>query len=149
MLQAGEVVSEQHLLDCPQPRVKLGQALAGHANACIDVSDGLLADIKHVLEASACGARIELASLPAAENLSSLDQESRWKHQLSGGDDYELLFTLPSEKQTMLASWREQLDINLSIIGEIEGESGIRCVRPDGTVYQSRNSGFEHFGQKP
>ena len=149
MLQAGEVVSEQHLLDCPQPRVKLGQALAGHANACIDVSDGLLADIKHVLEASACGARIELASLPAAENLSSLDHESRWKHQLSGGDDYELLFTLPPEKRTMLASWREQLDINLSIIGEIEAESGIRCIRPDGTVYQSRNSGFEHFGQKP
>ena len=148
MIQADGAVVDRHLLDCPQPRVSLGQALAGHASACIDISDGLLADIGHVLKASGCGARIELTQLPAAENLSGLDQEQRWNYQLSGGDDYELLFTLSGEKQALLAAWSEQLDVDLSIIGEVEAGPGTRCIQPDGTVYNSQNFGFEHFGQK-
>jgi len=148
MLQAGEAVTDQHLLDRPQPRVNLGQALAGHANACIDISDGLLADLGHVLEASGCGARIDLAALPAADNLSGLDEELRWKYQLSGGDDYELLFALSQEKQNLLTNWSEKLDIDLSIIGTIEAGEGARCIRADGTVYQPQLPGFEHFGPK-
>ncbi len=90
------------------------------ANACIDISDGLLADLGHVLKASGCGARIDIDKLPAAKSLAGLEDETRWNYQLSGGDDYELLFTLPPHHKDMLAIWSQQLDIELSIIGEIE-----------------------------
>jgi thiamine-monophosphate kinase len=145
MLLAGKEIDDRQLLDRPQPRVNLGQALAGHATACIDISDGLLADLGHVLGASGCGARIHVDKLPAADNLSRLDDESKWNYQLAGGDDYELLFTLPPEQQAMLEKWSAQLDLRLSIIGEIEQQVGSRCRGPDGSTYNPRNKGFEHF----
>ena len=145
LLQAGKAVPERHLLDRPQPRVKLGQALVGYANACIDISDGLLADLGHILKASGCGARIELERLPQTEALAELDDESMWKHQLSGGDDYELLFTVPPVHKLMVANWSQQLEVNLSIIGEIEEGEGCRCTGPDGAIYDPQNTGFEHF----
>lgn len=147
LLSRGQVTQQRHLLDRPQPRVTLGQALAGHANACIDISDGLLADLGHVLAASGCGARIELKQLPYADVLADLDDVSRWNWQLSGGDDYELLFTLPRRHEPMLASWAQQLDIALTIIGEIEQDPGIRCVTDSGEDFDPGHTGFEHFGQ--
>jgi thiamine-monophosphate kinase len=135
------------LLDRPQPRVKLGQLLSGHATACIDISDGLLADLGHILEASACGARVDLDQLPLPANLAGLEPELRWNYQLSGGDDYELLFTLPPGQEAMLTSWSKQLDTRLTIIGEIQSEEGIRCIRQDGVSYDPQCTGYEHFGQ--
>jgi len=149
LLQADKPVTDQHLLDRPQPRVELGQALVGHASACIDISDGLLADLGHVLKASACGARVEVEKLPHAASLAGLEDAERWNYQLSGGDDYELLFTLPQKHKAMLALWSQQLDIKLSIIGEIEEGEGSRCLGPDGTVYDSQSAGFEHFSPTP
>jgi thiamine-monophosphate kinase len=146
MLQAGEIIDDRHLLDRPQPRVELGQALAGHANACIDISDGLLADLGHILEASACGARINIDQLPQANSLAGLEDEMKWNYQLSGGDDYELLFTLPPDRRAMLANWSTQLGIRLSVIGEIEQQAGCRCICADGSTYNSAKAGFEHFG---
>ena len=64
---------------------------------------------------------------------------------MSGGDDYELLFTLPQQHKAMVSTWREQLDLEISIIGVIEHDEGIRCVKPDGSVFQPRDTGFEHF----
>ena len=145
LLQSGISVTERQLLDRPQPRVELGQKLIDHASACIDISDGLLADLGHILKASDAGARVEIDKLPHPHNLSELECELKWKHQLSGGDDYELLFTLPPDKQEMLKIWSEQLKIKLSIIGEIEEQSGIRCICPDGSDYTVTNAGFEHF----
>jgi len=149
LLQAGQAAIGQDLLDRPQPRVKLGQALVAYANACIDISDGLLADLGHVLKASGCGARLEIGRLPEAESLTGLEDETRWNYQLSGGDDYELLFTLPPHHKALLATWSQQLDIRLSIIGEIEEGEGVRCIGPDGTIYDPQKAGFEHFNQKP
>jgi thiamine-monophosphate kinase len=146
-LQAGKAADEQYLLDRPQPRVSLGRALAGYANACIDISDGLLADLRHVLKASACGARLELEKLPATDAMAQLDDESKWNYQLAGGDDYELLFTLPRQYRSKLADWRQQLDIRLSVIGEIEPQEGCRCIGPGGVDYDPVKSGFEHFQQ--
>jgi len=148
LLQADERVSEQHLLDRPQPRVKLGQALVGYASACIDISDGLLADLGHLLKASGCGARVELETLPHADVLAGLDDDLKWKNQLSGGDDYELLFTLPADHKSLLTTLSQQLDVRLSIIGEIELEKNIRCLKPDGSLYKPRTAGFEHFRQQ-
>src|SRR5690606_6797410 len=84
-------------LDRPTPRVIAGQALAAVAHACVDVSDGLLADLGHICAASGVGATIAVDDLPASEALRVLDgdgeQRRRW--QASGGDDYELCFTAP------------------------------------------------------
>ncbi len=148
LLQAGEAVTGRDLLDRPQPRVKLGQALVAYANASIDISDGLLADLGHVLKASGCGARLEIEKLPEAESLAELEGIARWNYQLSGGDDYELLFTLPLHHKAMLGKWSQQLDIRLSVIGEIEEGDGARCINPDGTIYDPQKVGFEHFSQK-
>jgi thiamine-monophosphate kinase len=139
-------ISDQHLLDQPQPRVRLGQALVGSANACIDISDGLLADLGHLLKASDCAARLELKALPAPEILADLGDEQRWTYQLAGGDDYELLFTLPKTLQDQLETWSKELDITLSVIGTIEEGEGIRCIAPDGTEFKPRKTGFDHFG---
>ena len=148
LLQAGKPVSGRDLLDRPQPRVKLGQALVTYANACIDISDGLLADLGHVLKASGCGARLEIDKLPEAESLQDLDDVAKWNYQLSGGDDYELLFTLPPHHKALLVTWSQQLDIRLSIIGEIMEGEGVRCISPDGTVFDPKKAGFEHFTQQ-
>ena len=148
LLQAGNLDTDRTLLDRPQPRLALGLCLVGFASACIDISDGLLADLGHVLKASGCGARIEVAKLPAAVELEELGDESRWNCQLSGGDDYELLFTLAEKHKAMVSAWREQLDLELSIIGSIEHAEGIRCFRPDGMAFQPRNTSFEHFRRR-
>jgi thiamine-monophosphate kinase len=146
MLKTGNVVTDRHLLDRPRPRVELGQALAGYASACIDVSDGLLADLGHVLKASGCGARLDLDKLPHTKALAELETRVRWNYQLSGGDDYELLFTLPRSHQAMVPIWSQQLNIRLSIIGEIEDGNGVRCYAPDGAEFDPDSAGFEHFG---
>jgi len=149
MLQAGKPVPDRKLLDRPEPRVALGQLLSGYASACIDVSDGVLADLGHVLKASACGARLDIEKLPRTAVMAGLDDKLRWRYQLSGGDDYELLFTLPSRHTSLLAAWSQQLDIKLSVIGEIERDEGIRCLDGDGSSYLPESAGFEHFRQKP
>ena len=148
LLEAEKSVTERHLLDRPQPRVSLGQALKGFANACIDISDGLLADLGHVLKASECGATVEIEKLPFDDSLAGLEDGLRWKYQLSGGDDYELLFTLPPAHQALLATWSQQLDIDLTVIGEIEAGGDIRCLKKDGTAFEPQSAGFEHFQQK-
>ena len=148
LLQAGKHAKERYLLDRPQPRVKLGQALVGYASACIDVSDGLLADLGHVLKASGCGACVEIEKLPQADVLAGLEDEPKWNYQLSGGDDYELLFTLPRCHEALITTWSQQLNIPLSIIGEIEEGEGVRCISPDGSAYDPGCAGFEHFRQK-
>jgi thiamine-monophosphate kinase len=146
---AGKRADERYRLDHPIPRVSLGQALKGHASACIDISDGLLADLGHVLKASGCGARLDIENLPPTYELARLEDELRWRYQLSGGDDYELLFTLPAGKRSRLETWSQQLSIQLSVIGEIEKNEGIRCFTKDGKEYFPQGTGFEHFRQKP
>ena len=148
-LKAGEPSTERYLLDRPQPRVDLGQSLKGYASACIDISDGLLADLGHVVKASGCGAKIQLQNLPIAESLDGLEQKKLWNYQLTGGDDYELLFTLPPHHEACLAHWRETLEIGLSVIGEIDDGAGIRCVDNHGEPYHPEGAGFEHFRTRP
>lgn len=147
LLRDGRAATQRQLLDRPQPRVKLGRALVGYANACIDISDGLLADLGHITQASGCGARIELTRLPYAGLLADLDDESRWNCQLSGGDDYELLFTLPRCHEDKLAEWQEQLEIDLTVIGEITEGTSVCCITSEGEKFETSNAGFEHFGQ--
>ena len=73
----------------------------------------------------------------------------KWNYQLSGGDDYELLFTLPRSHKEMITDWSQLLDLSLSVIGEIEEQEGVRCLTADGAEYNPEGAGFEHFSPEP
>ena len=131
-------------LDRPTPRVELGAGLAGVATACIDVSDGLLADLAHIAKASGTGADIDLARLPASPALQSLDTSTRARLQATGGDDYELCFTAPPSASALLVSLAEQLGTSLARIGRIVDGSAVRAVQ-DGAVVVFHRAGYDHF----
>ncbi|MDX1381460.1 MAG: thiamine-phosphate kinase, partial [Xanthomonadales bacterium] len=135
-------------LDRPRPRVGLGLGLRGLASACIDLSDGLLADLGHVLAASGTGARIEWERLPLAAGLKSLDAEHRWALAGAGGDDYELCFTAQPGRREAIRRLSAELGLELSPIGVIEDVDGLRCTRPDGTEWMPTGTGYRHFGER-
>lgn len=133
-------------LDRPLPRVELGCALAGTAHACIDISDGLLADLGHVLKASAVGAVLDLDVLPVSSALRVLrpDVEQRWPLQLAGGDDYELLVCGEAEDIEALPEFARG---ELTRIGRIESMQGLRFERSGHAFeYRAERSGYDHFG---
>lgn len=132
----------------PQPRVALGIALRGVAHAVIDISDGLLADLRHILEQSAVGAELDEALLPrnafqAAPEDASLARQCL----LSGGDDYELLFTAAPDKEGAIRNIGSRLALPLTAIGKIvpapTGE--IRLRDRDGLTAVPDVCGFDHF----
>lgn len=133
----------------PQPRLALGQALRGMASACIDVSDGLAADLGHILQASACGAELSLEDLPRSAALGGIDVATRWKLQLSGGDDYELCFTLPPEHVPALSELQKRSGVVLHVIGKIVAGSGLKLLQNSGQEFQLNSSGYEHFSTGP
>ncbi|MDY6918661.1 MAG: thiamine-phosphate kinase [Pseudomonadota bacterium] len=121
-------------LNRPRPRVALGLALRDKAHACIDISDGLLADLNHVLAASGCGARLDLATIPA---VSELPLEAA----ITGGDDYELCFSAPPSQREALQALAVTLDLPLTRIGEVSAEPGL--VTSAGEPLTA--SGYQHF----
>ncbi|MNT54669.1 Thiamine-monophosphate kinase [compost metagenome] len=132
----------------PQPRVLQGQALRDLASSAIDISDGLISDLKHVLKASECGARINLDELPLSQALSShtdADQALRWA--LTGGEDYELCFTVPEINRGALEVALSHLGADYTCIGQIGPLSeGIKFYRSD-EVVELPWHGFDHFSE--
>lgn len=129
----------------PTPRVALGQALHGVASAAIDISDGLLADLGHILKASGVGARIDLEALPVSVAVQSITATGDWSLPLAAGDDYELCFTLSPEREAELQEKLENLDVKVTRIGQIETEAGLRCFDASGEYYAPHGMGYEHF----
>jgi thiamine-monophosphate kinase len=146
-LQSGETPEAELLarLNRPEPRVTFGLALAGVAAAAIDISDGLLADIQHVLEASRCGARLDIDAIPRSRWLQALDDEAALACQLNGGDDYELCFTVDADRVEQIYHAAKDCRLPIAEIGIIEPQPGIRCVRGDGSPYAPIVEGFDHF----
>ena len=134
-------------LDRPTPRVAAGRALAGIAHACIDVSDGLLADLAHVCRASRVGARIEVDALPASDALrTAFDGDTRCALQAAGGDDYELCFTAPKTARLAIEAAMLDADVPATRIGTIvAGHGDIEAVTADGAVWAPPRSGYVHF----
>jgi thiamine-monophosphate kinase len=138
-------------LQQPQPRVELGLALRERhlAHAAIDVSDGLLADLGHILERSALAAEISTAQLPAlpAGVTPGLAREC----QMAGGDDYELLFSAAPDKRHALAELAAQLDLPLWRIGRVmAGVAGrLNLLDENGAAQPITYKGYDHFGQAP
>jgi len=136
----------RYRLDRPTPRVDAGLALRGLASAGIDLSDGLVADLGHVLAASGAGARIELGRLPCSRTLADhFDTPRRWDLQLSGGDDYELCFTAPPARALEIEQVLAALDLPASVVGHVEAEPGLRFMDPEGGAWTPAATGFQHF----
>ena len=127
----------------PEPRVALGQALRGIASAAIDVSDGLIADLGHVLEASAVGAELRADQLPLSA--AARDLPGARDAALAGGDDYELLFTAPPIRRAEIAALARQLDLPLTRIGELRPGSDLTILDAAGQVIDMANRGWQHF----
>ncbi|MDK9701691.1 MAG: thiamine-phosphate kinase [Sulfuritalea sp.] len=144
-LQGRTTLAEPQLGEClaalhrPQPRISLGLALRGIASVAIDVSDGLLADLGHVLEQSKLGARLQIPNLPVA----GLERDC----VLAGGDDYELLFTAAAGSDSDIAALAGKLQLPLTRIGEIvAGPPGELVLRDDsGSIITPACRGYDHF----
>jgi thiamine-monophosphate kinase len=129
----------------PVPRIALGAALVGKATACIDISDGLLADLGHITVASRCGADLELDRLPVRGPLSGMADADRWRIQLASGDDYELCFTLPPDQVQSISELAADSGTELTVIGCISDRPGVRCRTPTGGIFDAGPAGHEHF----
>lgn len=135
----------------PVPRLATGAALRGVASACIDISDGLLGDLAHILRASGkLGADIDIAALPRAASLASLSDDSFCDHVLAGGDDYELCCTIPSAKHGAMEAIARDTGVAITVIGRVtENTAGtpgrIRCLDARGNEYQPARHSWEHF----
>lgn len=137
----------RHRLDRPSARVAVGIAVRDHAHAMIDVSDGLAQDLGHILQVSGVGAELELGRLPVSSSLLDFhpDDAERWQLQLGGGDDYELCFTAPPSHALAIEQALADCGVSASVIGHITAEPGLRCLTPDGGLFEWRQAGYQHF----
>ncbi|NOZ11477.1 MAG: thiamine-phosphate kinase [Gammaproteobacteria bacterium] len=137
-----------HRLNRPTPRVQEGIVLRDRASAAIDLSDGLVADLGHILSSSGVGANIELGRVPVSDAYEAyLQGGGDWAFALSHGDDYELCFTLPPEHAVAVQEDFASLACPLRQIGTIEPGAGLRIRQMDGSLYRSDRRGFDHFSQ--
>ncbi len=136
-------------LERPRPRAAAGVALRGIANACIDVSDGLLADLGHVCASSGVGAEIAADALPASKALrEAFDSRVCRQFALAGGDDYELCFTAPDARAHAVAQVFAGLGLRVTRIGRIVAGSGVRVLDAQGNVLDTPpHAGWEHFAR--
>lgn len=144
----GELV-RRHL--APTPRVAAGYQIArrGLATAMIDISDGLVADLHHLAEASGVGGKLWLSSIPLSEDYQREVKEyteDPYLLALTGGEDYELLFTSPPERSKEIVGVAREIGIPITQVGEVvSADMGVRIYKDDGTEYRLEQSGYDHF----
>ncbi|MFN3376731.1 MAG: thiamine-phosphate kinase [Burkholderiaceae bacterium] len=153
-LPAEVLQAARQRLERPTPRVALGQALRGLATSAIDVSDGLLGDLAHVLDHSGVGAVVEVdcaieliaARAYQSSTIGHLDAEVWRRAALAGGDDYELLFTAPAAERQAVQAVAAAVGTPVARIGRIEAAPGLRLVDAAGQPVPHRWRSFDHFG---
>ncbi len=132
----------------PHPRVALGLALRGIAHSAIDISDGLLGDLGHILECSNVAAEVRYDKVPAPSFFAYAGKELKELAQhcvLSGGDDYELCFTAPVAQRDEINAISARLDLPLTHIGQIVSGRGCTVRNADGSVMKIKEAGYDHF----
>jgi len=129
----------------PSPRVALGQALRGIASAAIDVSDGLIGDLGHILQRSSVGATIEAACLPVGAALRSQGEQTQLEFALTGGDDYELCFCAPPVQKEKVMAAASKAGVTVTRVGKIEATNGLHIVDAAGHKINLRSHPFDHF----
>jgi len=131
----------------PEPRIELGRRLIGLAHSAIDISDGLVADLGHILQDSEKSAVIHLQSIPCSPVLKKrLPQSAATACLLAGGDDYELCFTAPAAHRAEIAILAVELCIPLTCIGEISSGAGLIVKDAQGKTMTLETTGYDHFG---
>lgn len=145
--QAFEAITQR--LHWPEPRLDLGYRLPGLASAAIDISDGLVADLGHILQRSAVGARLWVDRLPrsaAFQTLVNDPLQAAWHAlPLTAGDDYELCLTVAPHHSADLRAAAASLSLPLTQVGEIEARPGLRCQDEAGRAYNCPAAGYQHF----
>jgi len=144
-LPEGDLSALAQRLDRPTPRVKEGILLRDIASSAIDISDGLVADLGHILELSRVGARIDIAKIPLSPECRRHVREAGWDTVLATGDDYELCFSVP--EKNVAAMEKLQFDSGFSRIGVIEPEAGLRIQDEAGKPYRTQHAGHDHFNE--
>lgn len=142
--EAKDFLIKRHLY--PTPRVAAGTALRRIANSCIDVSDGLLSDLLHILNASKCGATIHVDRLPLSRGMQdTVDTKKAIEYALSAGDDYELIFTVSEEQKGNLETSLSSTNVKATCIGQLSGHCGQIELKNNGEPYNlPAQFGFEH-----
>ena len=143
---------KKHLLDrlnYPTPQILAGNNLRRIAHSCIDISDGLVADLKHILYASQCGATLNIDALPLSPALrESVSEEQAIRYALTGGDDYELLFSVPEEQKNKMDAMLANCNVSATCIGHLNGIVEKLELRLNGEPYNLSSSGYQHFEQQ-
>ena len=132
-------------MERPQPRIALGVALRGIATSAIDVSDGLLGDLAHVLRRSNLGAEVRVDALPRSDDLRALPVALQRECTLAGGDDYELVFTAPPRLASQVAAAAQAARVRITRIGSVDAVDGLRLIDRDGEAIANSFGSFDHF----
>lgn len=145
-LTADEAASCQERLHVPVPRLALGQALVGVAHGAVDISDGFMADLGHILERSGTGAEIHFGQLPAHPAVTAR-MESPLARQclLAGGDDYELCFTAPPSRAQEVLAAGIQAGVEVARVGRITAVQGLHVLGADARAMKLEMRGYDHF----
>jgi thiamine-monophosphate kinase len=145
-LTPDELVQCELALHTPQPQVALGMALRGIAHSAIDVSDGLLADLGHIIERSKLGAEIYLAKLPASTIMRKrLAEPLAQQCLLAGGDDYQLCFTAPLLAHEQVIAAGSKANVTLTCVGRTTKSTGLIVLDADNRPMNIHAKGFDHF----
>jgi len=130
----------------PTPRIELGMALRGLASSAIDISDGLLGDLGHILERSRVGATLEFSTLPTLPVVQAYLHEAVAREcVLAGGDDYELCFTAPASRRDAVRTAAASADVAVTRIGHIHAEPGLTVIDANGQPLHVDKTGYDHF----
>ena len=132
-------------MEQPQPRVALGLALRGIATSAIDVSDGLLGDLAHVLRRSEVGAELQVDAVPCSAVLRALPEALRRECTLAGGDDYELVFSAAPGDAARVAAAARSSQVAVTRIGHLDAGAGVRLIDRDGRAVAHTFGSFDHF----
>ncbi len=144
-VQMKTLAETRRALEWPEPRVPLGLALRPHAHAMIDISDGLLQDLKHILRASGVAAVLYESLMPVNLSLPEDNPEQVRQSVLAGGDVYELCFTAPRTARLAIEALADRLSVTLTRIGQIHAGQGLRVLDARQQEISAPAEGFDHF----
>jgi len=133
-------------LNRPEVSVEAGLRLREIASSAIDISDGLIADLGHIADASHVGAEIEVKKIPLSEAMQQcIDETTAWDYALTSGDDYKLCFTASAVQHEQIINTFREINIPVSCIGKINEETGLQLKIPEGTCFEPSGKSYEHF----
>lgn len=135
-------------LEAPMPPWQFASQLCGVARAALDISDGLAQDLGHILDASACGAELYYERLPMHPALASLPLDTQRRAVLAGGDVYQLCFTAAPEKRNQIKELADAAGVQVTRVGAITADVGLRIVDASGTLITLGVAGFDHFSEE-